>query len=115
MIQFQMKLDGSYTLSSSYPPWSDEVRYDGQMDDTQRDAVLNSIQTNQLLEIPSSTRIAREDEIPIVVELTYQDLSHRLLVWELDEPQNTNISNFEAGLQAIFDELSQGAIMIEEI
>ena len=115
MIRFQMTLDGNYVLTSNCPPGQDELRYTGKLDSKQRDAILSSIKTSQLFDIQSSTRIAADDEIPTVVQLTYKDLSHRLLVWEHDEPTNPNFARFEMDLQAVFSELSKGTINVTDI
>lgn len=109
MIEFRMTSDGRYELSH-INRYGKANRFSGEMDAPKRAAIFGSAQINGLLEIPSSTDIAPEDDIPTIVDVACGDLAHHLYIGDFEETRDSAFEQFEADLQTVFDDLSEGAI-----
>jgi hypothetical protein len=115
MIQFSLTLNGTYSLIYDFPHEADQSRFSGTLTASERDVLLNSIYSNHVLEIPSSTSIAPEDEIPVVIELIYLKLKYQIILWKMEEPENSRLLKFQADLQTLFDKISSGKVKIASI
>ena len=56
---------------------------------------------SNLLEVPSSTRNSGDDELPIIVDISYNEQSWRLLIWNGEARQNHAFTQFEGALGAL--------------
>lgn len=110
ITRFEMRENGSFTLKSENPSQQSSAFFKGKLEKRQLNSILTAIQESRLLDVPSSARNIADDELPVVVELSHDNLRHRLLIWADDALGNTKFHNFEMTLWALFKQLSNGKI-----
>jgi hypothetical protein len=55
-------------------------------------------------------RIMGDDEIPITIDVSYDELSHGLEIWQVDAGVNASYGEFETALHKMLLKLSEGNI-----
>jgi hypothetical protein len=110
ITRFELYPGGAYRLSTDNPRRQTSALYQGTLEPGQRAALLTAVVDARLLEVPSSTRNIADDELPVLVELGYDNLTHRLLIWAGDAAENPGFSRFETALKALFSQLSHGEL-----
>lgn len=110
ITRFEMQEDGNFTLKSENPSQQSSTFLEGKLEKRQLNAILTAIKETNLLDVPSSIRNIADDELPVVVELSHGNLSHRLLIWADDALENPEFHNFEMTLWGMFKQLSDGKI-----
>jgi hypothetical protein len=51
-----------------------------------------------------------DDEIPITIDVSYDELSHGLEIWQVDAGVNASYGEFETALHKMLLKLSEGNI-----
>jgi hypothetical protein len=101
ITRFELRADGAFTLSTNNPRRQTAGSFDGQLEPDQRDAIIGAIEQTGLLSVPSSSRPIGDGELPIIVDLSYDDLRHRLMIWASDAANNAGFQHFEQVLWPI--------------
>lgn len=109
--RFTVRATGEYELTSNVTMGRQEVSYSGTLDAADRDALLAAINEHGLLDTPPSTRNIGDDEEPVVIGVSYEDLSHELMSWHEDARENPSFHAFETHLLGLIRELSGGKIV----
>ena len=98
--------DGTaFTLNANNPRKQRTLIFSGNLGARQSKALLTAIVANNLLEVPSSTRNIGDDEVPFVVELSFNEHKHRLAIWEDDAKLNRSFQQFADALGSLLLEL----------
>ena len=98
--------DGTaFTLNANNPRKQRSLVFSGNLGARQSKALLTAIVANNLLEVPSSTRNIGDDEIPFVIELSFNEHKHRLSIWEDDAKLNRSFQQFANALGSLLLEL----------
>jgi len=105
---FEMRAGGDFSLRSVNPRTQRTISIEGKLEDDQRDALLAAIDQSGLIDVPSSTRNIGDDEPPISVTLSYDNLVQRLLIWDGDARTNPEFQRFESVLRSLLGQLSGG-------
>jgi hypothetical protein len=103
-----MRAGGDFSLRSVNPRTQRTMSIEGKLEDDQRDALLAAIDQSGLIDVPSSTRNIGDDEPPISVTLSYDNLVQRLLIWDGDARTNPEFQRFESVLRSLLGQLSGG-------
>ena len=110
ITRFEMREDCAFTLTTNNPRRQSSAFFEGELEVGQRHAILTAIEETRILDIPSSTRNIGDDELPVVVELGYEDLRYRLLIWAKDALGNAEFHRFERTLWPLLGQLSDGKV-----
>ncbi|HUQ04361.1 MAG TPA: hypothetical protein VM261_17800 [Kofleriaceae bacterium] len=110
VTHFHVNAAGAYTLSSRVTRDEQEHSWSGTLDAADRDALLRAMRDSALLDVPSSTRNMADDEEPILVTVSYQELVHELEVWH-DDAGPSGFHRFEEHVVALTKKLSGGVIL----
>ena len=105
IIRFEMLNSVTFKLNANNPRKQSSLVFEGKLAARQRKTLFNAIEESELLTIPSSTRNIGDDELPLIVELSYNDHDHRLLIWEGDAKQSSSFQHFEKALGSLVLEL----------
>jgi hypothetical protein len=105
ITRFEMQAGGAFALSAGDPRHARQASFEGQLEASQRAAVLSAVEEAKLLRVPSSTRPIGDDELPIIVEMRYDDLHHRLLIWAGDARHDADFQRFEQALWVVLKDL----------
>jgi hypothetical protein len=101
ITRFEMHADGVFTLSTNNPRQQTAGSFNGQLEPDQRAAILTVIDEAGLLDVPSSSRPIGDDELPIIVELSYDHMRHQLMIWANDVSHSAGFQRFEQTLWPI--------------
>ena len=110
ITRFEARAGGAFTLKSDNPRRQRHSFFEGELAVDQRNAILTAIEENHLLDVPSSTRNIGDDELPVIVELNYDDSLHRLFIWADDAHKNVGFHRFEKTLWDLLKQLSNGEV-----
>ena len=110
ITRFEMRSGGAYELSSNNPRRQTSSHFEGVLNIDQRRALLSAVVEAHLLDIPSSTRNIADDELPLDVELSFDNLRHQITLWAWDARENAGFRSFEAALWTLLSQLSHGEI-----
>lgn len=111
ITHFELHPEGTFTLTANHPKRQTSHSFQGELSDRQRHQLIATILETQLLDVPSSSRNIGDDELPVQVTISYDDLAHQILIWAEDGQQNADFHHFEIALWHLFKELSEGAII----
>lgn len=106
ITRFEARAGGAFRLSITNPRRNKAVAFEGTLEEGQRRDLLSAIDETGLLAVPSSTRPIADDELPLVIELDYDQSRHRLLIWADDARANADLGRFERALWPILRQLA---------
>jgi hypothetical protein len=110
ITRFEMRAGGAYTLSTNNPRRQTSAHFEGELEAGQRSNMLNTMADTHLTDVPSSTRNIADDELPVAVELGYDNLRHQIVIWAEDALENPGFHRFETALWALLRQLSNGEV-----
>lgn len=110
MTRFEMGEGGAFKLAADRPRRQFKMSREGNLTAAQRMSILSAMDEAKLLDVPSSTRNIGDDEVPVIFEVSYDDLRHRILIWAKDAVNIADLQRFEAALWSVLRELSDGEV-----
>jgi hypothetical protein len=108
ITRFELRTNGRFELTASDPTSGSMLTFARELDPTQRAAVLSALDEAHVLQIPAPARPIGDGELPIVIELSYEHLHARVLVWADDVAEIEPFGAFETKLEQLFQQLSDG-------
>lgn len=111
MTEFKVNAAGEYTLNSNVTSGRREVVKSGILTVNERNDLLTAINETELLKTPPSTRNIGDDEQPVIITVSYDNMSYRLSLWHEDAKKNPSFHNFELRLLAIMNKIADDAIL----
>ena len=76
----------------------------------QHRALLTALLETNLLEEPSSTRNIGDDELPVELDLSYDDLRYQIVIWAGDALHISDFHRFERILWTLLRQLSNNQV-----
>jgi hypothetical protein len=101
IVRFEMLNGATFRLNANDPSQQSSLQFEGNLGDGLRKVLFEAIEESELLAVPSSTRNIGDDELPIIVEISYGAQDHRLLIWEGDAKQSSSFQQFEKALGSV--------------
>ncbi len=100
----------SYRLKADNQRRQTAYAFSGALSLKQRQGLLEALVAASFFDIPSSTRVLDDDEIPVTIEVAHDDLNYQLDMWAADGRENAAYVQLEQAFRALFAELSDGQI-----